>query len=663
MDEPLKPSQPLQPSLHRQHVAVAAPSQLWLGGDGRLAPDPVGLTGVFHADTRLLDRALVTVDGAEPESVGVSVRGGRIMVDGLARNIAGETLDPAVRVVQTWNTEPGTVRHRIELTTSLPRVDCTLAVHLSADFATMDAVRVGRRTDRVEPEHHPVDGAHDAARLVWAADGRSVVVTAATPGARIVTAIERDEDDTDGFPSGHPSLVWSATLGRGEPFRAEWTAALEDAGAIVRAAQDHDAAGQANDEAPRGAVGGLLATSLTQLAGLRLVSDRAPDAPFLAAGAPWYFTLFGRDSLWAARLMLPRDSALAAGTLRALAAYQGKQRDVDSAEEQGKIPHEIRARELVVSHGPGGDQLRLPPVYYGTVDATALWLCLLGELWRTGRAPDAVRALLPAAQRAADWLLGAATGPRGFLAYRDESGHGLSNQGWKDSADAMQFLDGRRADGPIALAEVQGYAYQAALEAADLFDELRQPGGGQGLREQSSALRQFAADLRERFREGFWVDDAEGKFPAMALDGGGTPLDAPGSNMGHLLGTGLLDADEARIVVDRLVGPELFSGFGIRTLTTAAAGYWPLSYHCGSVWSHDTAIAVRGMLADGFRSEASHVARALVRAAESFGGSLPELFSGIGSDESDRALAYPAACRPQAWSAASAVVVAQALVS
>ncbi|GHG42649.1 amylo-alpha-1,6-glucosidase [Sinomonas cellulolyticus] len=642
-------SELLQPSLHRQHVAVAAPSQVWLGPDGRLTPEPAGLTGVFHADTRFLHRVQVTVDGAEPQPVGVSSAGGVLTVEGLARNIPGPTLDPAVRVVQTWTVMPGAVRHRIELSTALPDLDCTLAVHLGADFAPMAAVRVGGTAVPVEPSH-------DAGRLVWAADGKSAVVTPETPGARVATAIDVESDDTDGFPSGHPSLVWSATVRRGVPYAAEWSVALEDAGAVVRAAPPADGA----ETAGTGPAARLEAASLRQLAGLRLATTREPDAPFLAAGAPWYFTLFGRDSLWAARLLLPRDSALGAGTLRALAAYQGSERDVESAEEPGKIPHEIRARELVVSHGPGGDQLRLPPVYYGTVDATALWLCLLGELWATGRAPEAVRALVPAARRAADWLLASATGPGGFLAYRDESGHGLSNQGWKDSADAMQFMDGRHAQGPIALAEVQGYAHQAAVAAADLFDELP-GGGGSGLRTAAAELREFASALRARFRESFWVDDAVGPFPAMALDGGGTPLDAPGSNMGHLLGTGLLDAEEAQLVVDRLLEPELFSGYGIRTLTTAAAGYWPLSYHCGSVWAHDTAIAIRGMRAEGFNPEAAKVARGLLRASESFGGSLPELFSGVGTDSSDRALAYPAACHPQAWSAASAVVVAQAL--
>jgi hypothetical protein len=678
-------SAPLQPSLHRQHVALAAPTQIWLGRDGRLAPEPPGggVTGIFHGDTRFLDRALVTVDGAEPQPIGVSGRGGRLTADGLARSIPGPTLDPAVQVRQHWSVEPGRVRHRIELSTSLPHLECTLAVHLSADFAPMDAVRVGRAGEAVQPEHAGSDaagsgtggsdaassgtasaetaaGAHDGGGLAWVHGRHRAVVTAGQGlpeggPARVTLALDSDADDTDGFPSGHPALSWRAVLGQGAPFRAEWTIVLENADAVVRPAPDAGVEAEARQDA----VGRLVGESLAELSGLRLATTKVPDAPFLAAGAPWYFTLFGRDSLWAARLLLPLDTALAAGTLRTLAAYQGQRHDPSSAEDPGKIPHEVRARELVVDGGPGGDQLRLPPVYYGSVDSTPLWLCLLGELWRTGRAPDTVRAVLPAARRAADWLL--AAGADGFLSYRDESGHGLSNQGWKDSADAMQFLDGRRAEGPIALAEAQAYAFQAAHEAAALFEELREPGGGEGLREQATALRDFATGLRQRFRERFWVDDDAGPFPAMALDGSGTPLDTAGSNMGHLLGTGLLDAREAELVVERLTGPELFSGFGIRTLTTAAAGYWPLSYHCGSVWSHDTGIAIRGMLADGYRTEAAAVARGLVRASESFGHSLPELFSGEGSEETDRALPYPSSCRPQAWSAAAALVAAQAL--
>ncbi|HEX9226443.1 MAG TPA: amylo-alpha-1,6-glucosidase, partial [Arthrobacter sp.] len=376
-------------------------------------------------------------------------------------------------------------------------------------------------------------------------------------------------------------------------------------------------------------------------------------APFLAAGAPWYFTLFGRDSLWAARLLLPLDAGLAAGTLRTLAAFQGTRHDPGAAEEPGKILHELRSKELVLE----SQGLRLPPVYYGAVDSTPLWLCLLAELGQAGLDDATVRSLLPSAARAVEWLLAAGGAPgrpnSGFLSYQDATGHGLSNQGWKDSGDAMQFRDGRQADGPIALSEVQGYAYQAAVDTADLFDAYGEPGG--------QALRDFAEALQQNFRERFWVEDDGGPFPAMALDGHGDPLDIPGSNMGHLLGTGILDASEARLVADRLLSPELFSGYGVHTISRRAAGFWPFSYHCGSVWSHDTAIAVRGLLAEGFLAEARTIAEGLLAASSAFGHRLPELFAGITAEEAGHAVPYPASCHPQAWSSASAVVIAQAM--
>jgi glycogen debranching enzyme len=202
---------------------------------------------------------------------------------------------------------------------------------------------------------------------------------------------------------------------------------------------------------------------------------------------------------------------------------------------------------------------------------------------------------------------------------------------------------------------VQGYAARAARQASDLLDALGRPG--------AAGLRSWADEIAERFRAAFWVTDrATGApYPAMALDASGQAVDGMASNMGHLLGTGILDADEQREIVDRLMDPVLFSGFGIRTLSTTNGGYWPMRYHAGAVWPHDTAMIIDGMLADGFEAEARIVAEGLLAAAASFGWRLPELFSGIGRDESAHALPYPAACHPQAWSAAAAVVVSRAL--
>ena len=576
----------------------------------------------------MLSRALVRVNGLEPEPATVETEpGGVLRVRGLVRGIPGPTEDPAVELLQTWTVTPGVVRHSLQLRTSLDSLDVEIDVELAADFTDMADIRLSRFRDASGPF------SADQSALRWREGGKTLTVAA--PGA--VTAEGR--------------LAWRGSLGRGRPFEAEWQAVLTDEDDAVVAARPP--ASRPPRTGPAGALGLLLDNSLDEVGGLRLATRQLPDAPFVAAGAPWYFTLFGRDSLWAARLLLPldtgTDNGLAAGTLRALAAYQGTRTDPAAAEEPGKILHELRSKELVLE----SQGLRLPPVYYGAVDSTPLWLCLLGELWRAGRDDAAVRSLLPNAARAADWLLAAGAGNGGFLSYRDATGHGLSNQGWKDSRDAMQFRDGRQAEGPIALSEVQGYAYQAALETAELFDAYGEPGG--------QALRDFAAALRLRFRERFWVEDDAGPFPAMALDGHGVPLDIPGSNMGHLLGTGILDPDEARLVADRLVSPELFSGYGVHTISRRAAGFWPFSYHCGSVWSHDTAIAIRGLLADGFIAEARVLADGLLAAATSFGHRLPEVFAGVRAEDSSVAVPYPASCHPQAWSSASAVVIAQAM--
>ena len=256
-----------------------------------------------------------------------------------------------------------------------------------------------------------------------------------------------------------------------------------------------------------------------------------PDSPtdaFAAAGTPWYLTLFGRDSLWAARLTLPFGTHLAAGTLRTLARRQGRVDDPATAEQPGKILHEVRCAPVDDPHAP-----HLPPRYYGTVDATPLWVGLLHDAWRWGLADDAVRALRPHLDAALGWVLRAADeSPDGFLRYVDATGTGLSNQGWKDSGDAMRRRDGTVAEAPIALVETQAYAVAAAAGAAELVERV--------FGESGDELRGFAYDLAARVRERFWVRDEAGPYLAMALDRHGDPVDGVGSNMGHVLGTGTL---------------------------------------------------------------------------------------------------------------------------
>lgn len=295
----------------------------------------------------------------------------------------------------------------------------------------------------------------------------------------------------------------------------------------------------------------------------------------------------------------------------------------------------------------------LPPVYYGTVDATPLWVILLHDAWRWGLDPEQVRDLLPHAEAALEWLAtyGDADGD-GLLEYIDVSGHGLANQGWKDSGDAIRWRDGTLADAPIALCEVQAYGYEAAMGGAALLRAFGRPG--------AERWEKWADRLKRRFRESFWVQDETGRYPAVALDAAKRPVDSVTSGFGHLLGTGLLDEEESALLAARLAGPELNSGFGLRTLSTDSTGFNPFGYHIGSIWPHDTAIAVHGLVRAGFPVEAASLAGGLVAASATFEGRLPELFAGHGSATDSVPAPYPASCRPQAWSAASAVVLLQA---
>jgi glycogen debranching enzyme len=426
----------------------------------------------------------------------------------------------------------------------------------------------------------------------------------------------------------------------GGSLRCSWTATLEP-GSSLRVGLAAQAPGEplfgpgsdrgwdpvVESDDPR--VGRVVRRSLGDLQGLLM---RDGDDDFLAAGSPWYLTLFGRDSLWAARLLLPVDDGLALPTLRALARRQGTRHDPAIEEEPGKIPHEIRRDEL--AH-------LLPPVYYGSVDATALWVCLLADV-----APSAdeaeVRSLLPALRAALAQLVATSAGS-GWLRYVDHTGSGLANQGWKDSPDSVSDSTGRLATPPIALCEVQAYAYEAAVRGQALLGSLGE--------DPVDGLDEWAASLRARFNESFWVGDSL----ALALDAHDNPADVASSNVGHVLGTGILDADREARLADLLVSDALSSGFGLRTLTSASPRYAPLSYHNGSVWPHDTAIAVRGLLATGHRRAARILTAGLLRAAEAFEDRVPELYAGDSAREVPSPAAYPASCRPQAWSAAGMV--------
>ena len=612
-----------QPFLHDLVTTLQAPMVALAAADGQVRA--CGVQGVYAYDRRVLSAVLVSVDGSEPPCLATELVGASsTRFTYVPRGVGDPIADPTVLLTRTRTVAADQVTETLRVS-SRARGPVTLALglHLASDLAELDAVKQGRAAPPVPPEA-------DGTGVHWTAEHlRADVVTQPAP-----TSVTTDARGAD--------LHWQLTLEPGADVEVVLTArVLDDGTPLPFAAQRSAPWARVRVSADDSRVAPLTARGLDDLGAL-LLSD-AGDV-FAAAGSPWFFTLFGRDSLWTARLLLPFGTDLAMGTLRALARRQGRA-DVAATEEQpGKILHEVRRDGLDV-----GD-LSLPPVYYGTVDATPLWVTLLVESWRWGADPAAVAALLPAAEAALGWLRAqVADDPTGFVRYVDRSGTGLENQGWKDSGDSVQWADGHLADAPIALCEVQAYAYEAAVGGADLLDAFGRPGG--------ESLRQWAHELRQRFRSQFWVSDDRGRYPAIALDREGRAVDGIASNMGHLLGTGLLDADEAATVAARLAGPDLDSGYGLRTLSSRSPRFSPMSYHGGAVWPHDTAITARGLLLEGHDEVAASLLTGLLAGAGAFADRLPELYAGVQSDASGP-LPYPASCRPQAWSAAAGTCVA-----
>lgn len=638
------------PWLHELVTVLSAPTVALSEHGGQIRPD--GAQGVLHADLRVLSRAVLEIDGVEPVPVSgglLDARTARFI--GVPRALGDDIADPTVRVERERMIAPGEVRELIRTVSFTDAgVSAELTLTVAADLAGLADIKKARADGTPVPIELAGDG------LTWGnsdSDGGGLVrVTLSAPGA-----------DLQVSDTGIARLRWPVRLpGRGT-HEVSWRISVADSGAAVVAARlsrvngsrangnranGNRANGNRPEESPWARVSAkaddprlpaLLAQSFADADALRMAVPRSPDDTFLAAGAPWYFTLFGRDSIWAARLLLPFGWQLAAGTLRALAAFQGRHVDKETAEAPGKIPHELRRWS----------------VYYGTIDATPLWICLLHDAWRWGMPEAEVAALLPSLRAALAWMrdFGDSNGD-GLLEYIDESSHGLANQGWKDSGDSIRFADGKIASPPVALCEVQGYAYEAAMRGADLLTAF---GAGD-----AAQWRDWASQVAASFRDKFWVSDEWGSYPALALDSGSRPVDSLTSNIGHLLGTGLLTSAEESLVAARMVGPDMDSGFGLRTMSMRNGGYNPLSYHCGSVWSHDTAIVIRGLVRGGHTAAAATLTDGLLAAASAFGWRLPELYSGEPRAQAPWATPYPAACRPQAWSVAAAGALTQALL-
>jgi glycogen debranching enzyme len=381
---------------------------------------------------------------------------------------------------------------------------------------------------------------------------------------------------------------------------------------------------------------------------LRLLVNQLPTGLLPMAGIPWFSVPFGRDSLITAYATLMLNPAIAYGTLRFLAQHQGREVNDWRDEEPGKILHEIRMGELATSGAvPFGP-------YYGSIDSTPLFLIVLGELVRWTGDWAFATSLRPTVERALEWIdqYGDLDGD-GYVEYRSRSERGIGNQGWKDSFDSVTHRDGTLAEPPTALCEVQGYVYAAKRLVAELFDGWGEPA-------RAAALRDEAAALRERFERDFWVE-AEGCY-AMALDGAKQPVVSVSSNAGQVLWSGIAAPERAARVAERLLGPDLLCGWGIRTLSSNEPSFNPMSYHNGSVWPHDNALIAAGLQRYGHEGAALDVAAQVYEAGVRFPSyRIPELYCGFTRDRHYQSLPanYPVSCRPQAWAAASVFLLLQ----
>ena len=387
--------------------------------------------------------------------------------------------------------------------------------------------------------------------------------------------------------------------------------------------------------------------SVADLAALRIRSGDSAIGKLPAAGMPWFMTVFGRDTLITCLQTLLFGPELAHTALSVLAELQAREDDPTIDAEPGKIVHEVRR---------GKAASMWFPAYYGSLDATPLYLVLLSEVWRWTDDAALVRDLREPALKALEWIdrYGDRDGD-GFVEYQRRSERGLENQSWKDSHDSQRFSDGRVAHSPIAPVEVQGYVYDAKLRAAELAREVWRD------RELSDRLQREAKELQERFDKAFWID-RRGGYYALALDGDKQQVDSLCSNIGHLLWSGIVPPERVDAVVDRLMGETLWSGWGVRTMSSDDAAFNPLSYHNGTVWPHDNSLIAWGLARYGRWPEALRIVQRMLTAAGHFGFQLPEVFAGMRRSQTPFPIAYPTAARPQAWAAGSPVLLTQVLL-
>jgi glycogen debranching enzyme len=653
-------------------VQVLKQGNLYLltDGFGDVHPDTRGL-GLYEGDTRRLSCSILRINGTRPVLLQASAGGNYRGAIQLTNPRIERNMEDKVHPEDTIATQKlGISRNRLLTGTLLeervqvvnyeeaPR-EVELELELAADAADIFEVRgwtrpargaqlpVALQPDRVTFRYDGLDGVRMGTHLAFSEPS--------------VEAEAVDHDVAGSATAGWIRMTWRWDLASGEARELRWLAwtterprpepghpDAEDALFPARPMVDEDRV-TASYRAWNSSFtkirtdNELFNLSIERSAGdLRLLVNDGPgpDERYMAAGVPWFTTLFGRDSLITAFQTLAVRPKVAIETLETLAAYQATEDDPERDMEPGKILHELRTGEMArnreTPHRP----------YYGTVDATPLWLILFGATFDWTGDRTVVDRLWPNALRALEWIdrYGDRDGD-GFVEYERRTPHGLVNQGWKDSSDCIRDRHGRLAHAPVALAEVQGYVYDAKRRMAGLA-RVR---GEEAL---AVRLEAEAETLRARFEDAFWSEEQQ--FYAMALDGDKHRMDAIGSNAGHCLWTGIVSKERAGDVVRRLMAADMFSGWGIRTYAAGQGGYNPIGYHTGTVWPHDTSLIAAGFKRYGYNEDANLLCGRIFEASQHFAEfRLPELFCGFDRDISAVPVPYPVACSPQAWAAGS----------
>jgi glycogen debranching enzyme len=665
-------------------VQVLKQGNLYLLTDpfGDVHPDTRGL-GLYEGDTRRLSCSILRVNGERPVLLQASAGGNYHGTIQLTNPRIDRNLEDKVRPEDALASQKvGIGRHRLLDGSVLEErvevvnyaeegVEVELDLELAADAADIFEVRGWVRAAR--GRHLPIAIQPD--RVTFRYDGlddvrRGTHLVFSEPCAE---AVPVDPDVAGSANAGWVRLTWRWELRPGEARELRWLAWTTERAAPQptdgsspvaqgRAGRtDTDAAlfpkpPKVDEDLVTGSYRAwkqgfaeirtdneLFNLAILRSAGdLRLLLNDGPGPGerYIAAGVPWFTTLFGRDSLITSFQALAVRPQLAIETLETLAAHQADVEDPERDMEPGKILHELRTGEMTTH----GETPHTP--YFGTVDATPLWLVLLGATFDWTGDRGLVDRLWPNVLRALDWIdhYGDRDGD-GFVEYERRTDRGLLNQGWKDSSDAIRDRRGGLANTPIALAEVQGYVFDAKRRIAGLA---RVRGEG----ELAARLEAEAEQLRDRFEQAFWVDDLG--FYAMALDGDKRPADAIGSNAGQCLWTGIVSPERAGRVVERLMAPDMFTGWGIRTYASGQIGYNPIGYHTGTVWPHDVSLIAAGFKRYGFQAEANRLCGRVFEASQHFAEfRLPELFCGFDRDVSPVPVPYPVACSPQAWAAGS----------